>query len=305
MALVAEQKKLKKTVVTINGSFDVLHFGHIDTLLQARRQGDYLVVLVNSDKSIQSYKGSNRPIISEKQRGRFLALLDFVDCVTIFNEINPKKVLSKIKPDIHCIGLGWGKNCIERETVERGGGRIYVISSPKLYSTSGLMRKIADIESRPINRAVYLDFDELIGKEFNPSVWLSLGRLSKLNYKLILLKADRALKDRSKDDNRLKNFFKKAVSKKIIINEIYHYSASNRADSTIKNIINQLIRSVNNFGIDLNNSWLIGSSENGVFAGREVNIINIKLGQPMENIIQPKHYADNFNKALQLIMDRG
>src|SRR3989344_2496290 len=94
-------KKQGKKVVTCNGSFDILHFGHVKSLEEAKQQGDILFVLLNSDCSVRSYKGPNHPINSEKERAGILSAEKYVDHIVIFNEINPKNILKKIKPDIH------------------------------------------------------------------------------------------------------------------------------------------------------------------------------------------------------------
>ena len=115
-------RKLKergKKVVALSGSFDILHSGHIQSLKEAKTQGDILIVLLNSDKSIKEYKGPARPINPQKERALVLAALEPVDYIVLFNEITPKKILEKIKPNIFCQGGDWGKDCIKRETVEK------------------------------------------------------------------------------------------------------------------------------------------------------------------------------------------
>ena len=122
LGIIKELKKERKKIVAYSGSFDILHAGHITAIEEAAEQGDILVMLVNSDTSVKKYKGRRRPIISEKNRIRMLAALEDVDYVTCFDEINPKEIIEKIKPDIYCNGSDWGKNCIEREVVEKNGG---------------------------------------------------------------------------------------------------------------------------------------------------------------------------------------
>ena len=119
--LVRNLKRRGKIVVTVNGSFDIIHPGHIDLLKQAKSKGDILIVFLNSDKSVRLYKGFLRPVNSEKARAEVLAAIKYVDYVATFDEINPKKILAEIRPDIHCNGSDWGKNCIEREVVEKYG----------------------------------------------------------------------------------------------------------------------------------------------------------------------------------------
>src|SRR6185295_17873447 len=94
-----------KRIVTINGSFDVLHAGHLKILTEAREQGDVLVVGLNSDVSVRGLKGAARPIVPEQQRADLLLGLRCVDYVHIFDEATPIAFLEQVKPDVHVNGL--------------------------------------------------------------------------------------------------------------------------------------------------------------------------------------------------------
>ena len=137
-------KRKNKKIVTYNGSFDILHLGHIKSLQEAKKQGDILIVPLNSDKSIKAYKSPKRPIIPQAQRAQTLAALSCVDYVVIFNEVNPLKILDKIKPDIHCNGADYGENCIEKDVVEKNGGKIHILKWVPGLSTSKIIKKILD-----------------------------------------------------------------------------------------------------------------------------------------------------------------
>ncbi len=93
-----------KRVVTTNGCFDILHIGHVRYLSWAKRQGDLLIVGINSDSSVRKLKGPLRPITPEKERVEILAALKAVDAAFIFNESTPERWLAQIKPDIHVKG---------------------------------------------------------------------------------------------------------------------------------------------------------------------------------------------------------
>ena len=97
-------KKQGKKIATTNGSFDLLHLGHIDILQKAKSFADVLIVLINSDSSIKKLKGEKRPIISEQHRASMLSGLESVDYVTIFSKDNPLHLISEIKPDLHIKG---------------------------------------------------------------------------------------------------------------------------------------------------------------------------------------------------------
>mgnify|MGYP001559257438 CR=1 FL=1 len=147
IALVQKLRKEGKKIATYNGSFDILHLGHVKSLQEARKQGDVLIVPLNSDKSIKAYKSPKRPIIPQSQRAQMLAALSCVDYVVIFNETNPIKILDKIKPDIHCNGADYGKNCVEKDIVEKNGGKIHILKWIPNLSTSKIIKKILDVYS--------------------------------------------------------------------------------------------------------------------------------------------------------------
>jgi D-beta-D-heptose 7-phosphate kinase/D-beta-D-heptose 1-phosphate adenosyltransferase len=137
--LAATLRAKRKRIVTINGSFDVLHAGHLHILNEAKRQGDVLIVGLNSDASVRTYKGPSRPIVTERRRAELLLALRMVDYVHIFDEPDPIAFLSEINPDVHVNGSEYGAECIEAETVRRGGGEIYIVDRIPDLSTSGLL----------------------------------------------------------------------------------------------------------------------------------------------------------------------
>jgi rfaE bifunctional protein nucleotidyltransferase chain/domain len=133
-------KQAGKKIVTLNGAFDILHKGHEKILTEAKKQGDILIVGVNSDASVRSNKGPERPVNGEQSRARMLACFEFVDFVTIFEEKTPISLLAEIRPDVHVNGAEYGQNCIERDVVERNGGRIHLVDRIAGYSTTDLLK---------------------------------------------------------------------------------------------------------------------------------------------------------------------
>lgn len=140
--LAATLRAKGKRIVTINGSFDVLHGGHLYILNEARQQGDVLIVGLNSDASVRLHKGAARPIVAERQRAEMLLALRAVDYVHVFNEADPVAFLQELSPDVHVNGSEYGENCIESDTVRRGGGRIHIVNRIPNLSTSGLVEKL-------------------------------------------------------------------------------------------------------------------------------------------------------------------
>jgi rfaE bifunctional protein nucleotidyltransferase chain/domain len=141
-AKVAELRARNLTVATLNGSFDLMHAGHLFIIHEASKQADRLIVALNSDSSIQRYKSPDRPIIPLSYRLEMMAALEFVDYVTWFDETDPCLLLSKIKPDVHVNGAEYGAACIEAETVKTHGGRLHLVDRIPSLATSAIIEKI-------------------------------------------------------------------------------------------------------------------------------------------------------------------
>lgn len=143
-SFVQELRNRKQTIATLNGSFDLLHAGHLQIIFEASQVADILIVALNSDRSIQQYKSPKRPIIPLEYRLQMMSALQFVDFVTWFEETDPRHLLSIIKPDVHVNGAEYGENCIEAETVRSHGGRIHIVHLVPGLSTSNIIRKIQE-----------------------------------------------------------------------------------------------------------------------------------------------------------------
>jgi D-beta-D-heptose 7-phosphate kinase/D-beta-D-heptose 1-phosphate adenosyltransferase len=135
--------KGKKTVFT-NGCFDLLHYGHIKYLQDAKRKGDILVVAINSDASVKRIKGNKRPVVNEKDRLRIIAALESVDYVLLFKEDTPLKAIISLRPDILIKGADWNKKSIVGANIVSGyGGKVSTIKLVAGRSTTNLIKKIA------------------------------------------------------------------------------------------------------------------------------------------------------------------
>jgi rfaE bifunctional protein nucleotidyltransferase chain/domain len=139
-----EIKLSGKTIATLNGSFDLMHAGHLHIIYEASQVADILIVALNSDASIKSYKSPKRPIVGLEYRIQMMAALGFVDYVTWFEETNPISLLSKIKPHVHVNGAEYGENCIEADVVKANGGRIHIVKLVPGLSTSSILAKIQE-----------------------------------------------------------------------------------------------------------------------------------------------------------------
>lgn len=145
--LAATLRAKGKRVVTVNGSFDVLHAGHLHILSEAQRQGDVLIVGLNSDTSVRSLKGPTRPIVSDQMRAQMLLGLRVVDYVHVFDELDPINFLNEIRPDVHVNGAEYGEDCVEREVVIRNGGRLHLVSRIPNLSTSNILKQLSECDS--------------------------------------------------------------------------------------------------------------------------------------------------------------
>ena len=114
-----------KVVVFTNGCFDLLHIGHVRYLKAARNLGDCLVVAINSDSSIRQLKGVQRPIIPQEERAEILAALSSVDYVTIFDQLDPGRLISLLRPQVLVKGGDWSTDrIVGKQEVEAAGGRV-------------------------------------------------------------------------------------------------------------------------------------------------------------------------------------
>lgn len=103
-------------------------------------------MLLNTDKSIQTYKSPDRPIIPLKYRLEMIAALECVSFVSFFDEVDPCAVLSKIRPDVHVNSVEYGADCIEAETIKSFGGRIHLVDRIEGLSSTAIIKKIQEMQ---------------------------------------------------------------------------------------------------------------------------------------------------------------
>lgn len=135
--------KKKYLIGFTNGCFDLLHEGHIDLLEKSKRKCDYLVVGLNSDKSIKKIKGNKRPILNLKQRKRIIKSIKYVDKVMVFNQETPINLIKKIKPDIIFKGSDYRKeNVIGYNFQIERNKSVQIISFINNVSTTRIINKL-------------------------------------------------------------------------------------------------------------------------------------------------------------------
>ncbi|MFQ5458799.1 MAG: D-glycero-beta-D-manno-heptose 1-phosphate adenylyltransferase [Myxococcota bacterium] len=145
-ALAAEIRRRRQKgerVVMTNGCFDLLHVGHIRTLQAARARGDALVLALNSDASVRSLKGPDRPVVPAAERAEILGALEAVDYVVIFEELDPRGVVEALEPDVLVKGGDWTPDTVVgRAEVEARGGRVVVLPDIPGARTTSIIERV-------------------------------------------------------------------------------------------------------------------------------------------------------------------
>lgn len=144
-ALAEECRRLRaegRKIVFTNGCFDLVHAGHASTLEFARRQGDVLIVALNTDASVCRLKGPERPMVDERNRARMMAALECVDYVTWFGEDEPRDLVAELQPDVLVKASDWAGYVSGRDIVEARGGRVVLAPMVEGLSTTILIAKI-------------------------------------------------------------------------------------------------------------------------------------------------------------------
>jgi D-beta-D-heptose 7-phosphate kinase/D-beta-D-heptose 1-phosphate adenosyltransferase len=139
------RRGLSGKLVFTNGVFDLIHPGHIDVLLGARRRGDWLIVGINSDASVKRLKGPERPVRSEAERAYVVAALGMVDAVVIFGEDTPLETILAVRPDVLVKGGDYTESTVVgAKEVRSWGGDVAIIPLTPNQSTTSIIQKLRD-----------------------------------------------------------------------------------------------------------------------------------------------------------------
>ena len=132
-----------KTVVVTNGCFDILHVGHVRYLQKTKSFADYLIVLLNSDKSVKAIKGESRPINTELNRAEILCALSCVDFVVLFDENSPADLIDEIKPDVYTKGADYTMETLpEADIMRKNNTRVEFIEFVEGKSTTKIVKQV-------------------------------------------------------------------------------------------------------------------------------------------------------------------
>ena len=135
-----------KKVVFTNGCFDIIHRGHVAYLNEAKGEGDYLIVAINSDDSIRRLKGRTRPINKQEDRKFVLENLKSVDEVIIFDGDTPYELIKKVQPEILVKGGDWKlEDIVGADIVLAKGGKVKALDFIKGHSTTSVIKKIQQL----------------------------------------------------------------------------------------------------------------------------------------------------------------
>ena len=131
-----------KKIGFTNGCFDLLHQGHLFSLMQARKECDVLIVAVNSDLSVRRLKGAGRPVQDEATRSLLLASLEFVDHVVIFDDDTAVPLVEAIRPDVLLKEGYTPENWPEARVVQSYGGRAVTLARLDGHSTTETISRL-------------------------------------------------------------------------------------------------------------------------------------------------------------------
>ncbi|MFA5159146.1 MAG: D-glycero-beta-D-manno-heptose 1-phosphate adenylyltransferase [Candidatus Omnitrophota bacterium] len=140
-AMVQRLKAQGKRVAFTNGTFDILHLGHVTYLQRARAFADVLIVGVNTDRSVRTYKDPDRPVNPQQDRIKVLTALACVDYAILFNDPTPLELIKEIKPDVLVKGADWAiKDIVGTREVLSWGGKVKRIPLVKGRSSTRIIK---------------------------------------------------------------------------------------------------------------------------------------------------------------------
>lgn len=142
--IVQRWKKNQESIVFTNGCFDIFHIGHLTLLKSCKSMGSKVVVGLNSDSSVQKNKGPNRPIMKEEDRAAFLAALEYVDLVVLFDEETPLSLIKAVSPDILVKGGDYSpEKIVGYDFVTKNQGKVVTVDLVENISTTKILEKIS------------------------------------------------------------------------------------------------------------------------------------------------------------------
>jgi len=141
---VAEWRTRGDRIVFTNGCFDLLHAGHVTLLASARREGDRLIVGLNTDRSVRALKGTTRPVVSQGDRAQVLSGFSCIDAIVLFDDVTPLRLIELLRPDVLVKGSDYTESqVIGADLVTSWGGRVVLVPLLEGRSTTRILRQRA------------------------------------------------------------------------------------------------------------------------------------------------------------------
>lgn len=307
-------KNLK--IGAISGGFDIFHDGHKLALEFSSDQVDRLFVLVNSDKSIRTYKGINRPYNTYSQRVNLLDKKFPKNIYVKINDLTPNNLLEKIRPNIYFLSQEWSKSPVELKVLSKIDCKI--ISHPQIEGVSTTTISNDQVKS---NSAIFFDRDGTINKDHGYINKENMIEISKKNLETLkkfaqfpyLLFITTNQSGVAKKLISRKEFFKvnNQIVQKIenyggrIDKTYYDFSSSVNPSKYRKPNIGMVLRAVKEFDISLVNSWVIGDKDSDVEMGKNCNMRTILIENNQyeyKSILKPDYKVRDLSQAYEIIM---
>ncbi len=299
----------------ISGGFDIFHDGHKLALEFASNQVDKLFVLVNSDKSIKTYKGKQRPYNKYSKRVKLLNK-EFPSNIYIqMHELIPNSLLEIIRPDIYFLSQEWSKSPVELKVLNEINCEIILHPQIKGISTTSL----SNVEAKS-NSAIFFDRDGTINEDLGYINKASLIKISKNNlqtmkkfaklpYSLFIVTNQSGV---SKKLISKKEFFE--VNSQVIsqiedfggrIDKAYYdFSSSLNPSKYRKPNIGMVLNAVKEFDISLVNSWVIGDKDSDIELGKNCNMKTIYIKNTRykyDSILKPDFTVSSLHESYEII----
>ncbi len=294
-----------------SGAFDLVHAGHVEFLEKAKSNCDKLIVGINSDSSIQRYKGTLRPIISQQERMKLIAGLEMVDFLFVFDERRNKKNIENLKPHLYLKAEDYSQDQLtSREIVESYGGKIILIPIESTSSTSEIITKIQNNQSGAndiileYDRAVYfpssqskpqpaifLDRDGTINVDVEylhepaklkllPNALSGLKNFQNMNFKLIIITTQAGIGlgyFTNEDFYRVnRKMFRLLKDENILIDKIYFCPHSITENCNCRKPGTKLINlAQEDLNVDIANSYMVGDKTCDILAGKNAGLSTV------------------------------
>lgn len=324
------RKQGKKVGIT-NGAFDLLHAGHARYLREAKKLCDILIVAINSDESVRSYKEEGRPVIPEQERAELVAALECVDYVIIFNDRRMQRLLEKFKSDFYIKGGDYKlEEMTSRKYVEPHGGKAVILPQEGSFSTSAIIRKIRgeteSVKSKSDhitrNKAVFLDRDGTLLKEIEylheiervnvlPGVMDGLKKMQDMGFKIVVItnQPGIGIGYYTKEDfyKVNKEMLRQLSAEGILVDKIYYCPHSKSEQCRCRKPDIELFkRAERELDLDINSCFVIGDQTSDIEAAKNIGCKSILVrtgqsGMDEKYNSRPDFVADNLIEIAKII----